>query len=75
MLYYVQYIFYLIPLAALVCFIISLCRYVSGRRQGLDAAEMKMRKMLLIVSAAVAGVLLAVIIALAVLLYTAVAFM
>ena len=70
-----------VPVGILVFFVISLCRYLSARKQerempgSVEAQDLKNRKALLIVSAVMAGVLLAVTIGLIVLLYMAVAFM
>jgi hypothetical protein len=74
-------LFFAVPVGILVFFAISLCRYLSARKQereipgSVEAQDLKNRKALLIVSAVMAGVLLAVTIGLIVLLYMAVAFM
>lgn len=62
-------IFYGIPVAALVFFVVSLCRFISAKSKNkkepgaFSAEEMKTRKMLLIISALIVGVLVAVVIA------------
>ena len=74
-------LFFAVPVGILVFFVISLCRYLSARKQerelpgSVEAQDLKNRKAMLIVSAVMAGVLLAVTIGLIVLLYMAVAFM
>ena len=73
--------FYGIPAAALVFFAVSLFLFCHGRHQNkrtpgtVPAEKMRVRKILLIVSAVIAGVLLTVLLGLAVLLMMAVAFM
>ena len=74
-------LFFTVPVGILVFFVISLCRYLSARKQereipgSVEAQDLKNRKAMLIVSAVMAGVLLVVTIGLIVLLYMAVAFM
>ena len=65
----------LLPLGTIVFFIVSLVRYVSGKRAGCKEAEMKRRKVLLVVSAILMGVLVASIIGIIALLYMAIAYM
>lgn len=81
MLYYVQYVFYGLPVLALIFFIVSLCRFIYAKKKNkiqpgwFGVAEMRKRKRLLVISSVIAGVFAAVIVGLAILLYTAVAFM
>lgn len=81
MFYIIQFIFYGIPVAAICFFAGSLYRYFHAKSVNkkepdtFSAAEMKKRKILLIVSSVIAGVLALVVIGFAILLYTAVAFM
>ena len=39
-----------LPIAAIIFFIVSLVRFLSGRKSGCDTREMKRRKILLVVS-------------------------
>lgn len=81
MLYLTQFIFYGIPIALILFFVISLWRYCYARSENkrepgrFSAEEMIKRKSMLIVSAVIAGAAAVVVIALMLLLYTAVAFM
>lgn len=81
MFYLIQCIFYGIPIAAILFLAISLYRYVHAKSANkkepgtFSASEMKKRKILVIVSSVIAGVLALVVIGFAILLYTAVAFM
>ncbi|MBQ8232760.1 MAG: hypothetical protein IJZ34_12660 [Lachnospiraceae bacterium] len=81
MLYYIQYIFYGLPIIALLFFIISLCRYISAKRKNkampnsYSTEEIKKRKLLLIVSSVIAGVFIMVVVSLIVLLFMAAAYM
>lgn len=81
MLYYVQYIFYGVPILALVFFCVSLVRYISAKRknkrqpESVGAKELQRRKLLLIISSVIVGVFVFAIVGLIVLLHTAVAFM
>lgn len=74
-------LFFGVPLGALVFFIVSLVRFLSARSANQNApdtfspAEMQKRRILLIVSGVLAGAFLLVVIAVVVLLFTAVAFM
>lgn len=63
------------PAAAIVFFIVSLVRFCSGKRNGCEASEMSKRKLLLVVSAVIAGTLIAALIGIMVLLATALAYM
>ena len=75
MVYVMQYLFYGIPIAAVLFFLISLGRYFDGKDKKITAEKMRLRKQLLVISSIIFGVLAAVVIAIIVLLYTAVAFM
>ena len=76
-----KYIFFGIPLAAILFFIISLCRYIRAKiinkkEPGrFSTEEMNKRKILLIVSSVIVGVLVAVVVAFVVMIYMAVAYM
>lgn len=72
---------YLIPLAAIVFFIVSLCCYVAARSRykaepnDLNAQKKSATKTLLIVSSIIMGVLVVVIVAFMALMFSAVAYM
>lgn len=75
-------LFYLgTPVAVLVLFVISLCRYLSAKKRNkaepgrVSDTDLKKRRIMLIVTAALLGVLVAIVIALAALLSMAVAYM
>ncbi len=76
-----SYIFYLIPLAFFVFFAVSLILFLTAKAKNKKApgtytkSQIQTRKIMLIISAVIAGVLLAVIISLIALLYMAVAYM
>ena len=76
-----QIVFYGIPLGALAFFVGSLVRFCGGRKANrltpcaVPAEEMRVRKVMLVVSSVIVGVLAAVVIGFTVLLYMAVAFM
>jgi asparagine N-glycosylation enzyme membrane subunit Stt3 len=65
----------LLPLGTVVFFIVSLVRYVSGKKAGCEGQELKRRKILLVVSSVMMGVLVASLVGIIVLLYMAIAFM
>ena len=71
-------IFYGIPVAAIVFFVVSLCRFISAKSKNkkepgiFSAEEIKNRKLLLIISLLIVGVLVAVVIAFIVVLSMAV---
>jgi len=79
--YVISILYYLIPASALVFFIVSLVRFVYARRKnkrspGTYSEEaMKSRKICLIVSSVIAGILAAVVLGFIGLLMMAVAFM
>lgn len=83
MIYWNEVLFYGIPLAAFVFFIVSLVRYRQMKTAIESMSEpdqdslqkLKTRKFLLIVASVIAGVFALVVIAFAVLLFLAVAFM
>lgn len=64
-----------LPIGAIVFFIVSLVRYLSGRRSGCETQEMKRRKILLVISSVIMGVLVASILGIIALLYMAIAYM
>ena len=66
---------FIIPVAAIAFFIVSLVRYLDGRKNGCDDSEMSKRKLLLILSAVIVGVLIVAVLSLIVLLYMAIAYM
>jgi hypothetical protein len=76
-----QILFYGIPLGALAFFVVSLVRFCGGRKANrltpgaVPAEEMRVRKIMLVVSSVIVGLLAAVVIGFTVLLYMAVAFM
>ncbi len=80
--YYVSTaLFLLIPIAIIAFFAVSLCKYVSAKKKNkktpgaVIAREMDRLKTVLIVSSVAAGVLLAAVIGITVLMYLAVAYM
>lgn len=81
MLYFVQFLYFAIPVAAILFFIVSLCLFLSARKHNkqqpgsVSAQTLRKRKIMLIVSSVIAGVLAAIVIAFIALLYMAVAFM
>lgn len=81
MLYFIQFLYFAIPVAAILFFIVSLCLFFSARKQNklqpgsVSAQTLRKRKIMLIVSSVIAGVLAAIVIAFIALLYMAVAFM
>ena len=76
-----QILFYGITLGALAFFVVSLVRFCGGRKANrltpgaVPAEEMRVRKIMLVVSSVIVGLLAAVVIGFTVLLYMAVAFM
>ena len=64
-----------LPIGAIVFFIVSLVRYLSGRKNSCETQEMKRRKILLVISSVIMGVLVASIIGRIALLYMAIAYM
>ena len=81
MLYLMQMLYYLIPVAAIVFFVVSLWLYLAARKRNkqqpgaVRAGRLKWLKWQLIVASAVVGVLVAVLIVFVFLLFMAVAFM
>ena len=72
---------YLIPLVAIIFFIVSICNYVAAKKKykaepnDLNAQKKGATKTVLIVSSIIMGVLLVVVIGFIALMYTAVAYM
>ena len=64
-----------LPAGAIVFFIVSLVRFLAGRKNGCEAQEMKRRKILLVVSSVIMGVLVASLFGIIALLYMAIAYM
>ena len=64
-----------LPIGAIVFFIVSLVRFLSGRKGGCEAQEMKRRKILLVISSVIMGVLVASMLGIIALLYMAIAYM
>lgn len=81
MAYLMQFLFYGIPVAAIILFIVSLIRYrIAKKKNKLEpgsysAKEMKERKLLAVVSGVIAGTFLIIILSFVALLFLAVAFM
>lgn len=81
MLYLVEFLYFVIPFAAIIFFVVSLCQYLSAKKQNkrqpgsVSPQTLKNRKILLIVSSVIAGVLVAILITFVALLFMAVAFM
>lgn len=81
MLYLMEFLYFAIPIAAIIFFVVSLCLYLSAKKQNklqpgsVSAQTLRSRKIMLIVSSVIAGVLAVVVIAFIVLLFMAVAFM
>jgi len=73
--------FFLIPVIAVICFVVSLISFCIARKRNKEVpgsysdSQIKTRKIFLIISSVIAGILLAIVIGIIVLLYTAVAFM
>ena len=76
-----SYIFFLIPIAFFAFFAVSLIMFLVAKSKNKKVpgtyteSQIKGRKIMLVISAVIAGVLLAVIVALTILLYMAVAYM
>ncbi len=81
MIYLIQAFFWLVPVAALVGFIVTLCMYLYAKRKNkrepgsVGECVLKSRKNAFIVCSVVFGLVVAMIAALVIMLYTAVAFM
>ena len=81
MIYLTQAFFWLVPTAALVGFIVTLCVYISSKRKNnrepgsIGECVLKARRNAFIVCSVVFGLVVAMIAALVILLYMAVAFM
>lgn len=81
MLYLMEFLYFAIPAAAIIFFVGSLCLYLSAKKQNkrqpgsVSSQTLKSRKIMLIVSSVIAGVLAAIVIAFIALMFMAVAFM
>jgi hypothetical protein len=81
MIYITQAFFWLVPLAALVGFIVTLCMYLSAKRKNkrepgsIGECVLRARKNAFIVCSVVFGLVVAMIAALVIMLYMAVAYM
>ena len=81
MIYLTQAFFWLVPTAATVGFIVTLCAYIAAKRKNkrepgsIGECVLKSRRNAFIVCSVVFGLVVAMIAALVILLYTAVAFM
>jgi len=74
----VEWLYFLIPLAAVAFFLVSMVRWLQAKDAPpgtFTPEQLRTRKLLFVISAAVAGVLVAVIVGFFLLLMTAVAFM
>lgn len=78
---YFIFLFFAIPTISVVAFGVSLYRYLSAKKKNklspgtLSAKDMTKRKASLIVFAIIAGILVAMVVGIIVLLFTAIAFM
>ena len=81
MLNFVEFLFFAVPIGAIVFFAVSLHRYRSAKEQNkqlpgsVSQEQMKIRKLLLILSSVIAGVLVLAVIGVIVTLFFAIAFM
>ena len=81
MIYLTQAFFWMVPIAALVSFIVTLCMYIASKKKNkrepgsIGECVMKARRNAFVVCSVVFGLVVAMIVALVILLYTAVAFM
>jgi len=81
MYYIVSALFYLIPAAALIFFVVSLIRYLHAKKKNKQTPDsfspdqIKSRKLCLAVSSVIAGILAVVVLAFVVLIMMAIAFM
>ncbi len=81
MLYLMEFLYFAIPVAAIIFFVVSLCLYFSAKKQNklqpgsVSTQTLRFRKTMLIVSSVIAGVLVVVFLAFVALLFMAVAFM
>lgn len=75
MLYITETLFFLIPIAAIVFFVVSIILYFSAKNKNKQApdsfseSQMKTRKTLLTISSVIAGILAAVVVGLALLTF------
>jgi len=76
-----EFLYFAIPVAAIIFFVVSLCLYFSTKKQNklqpgsVSTQTLRSRKTMLIVSSVIAGVLVVVFLAFVALLFMAVAFM
>ena len=81
MLYLMEFLYFAIPVAAIIFFVVSLCMYLSAKKQNkrqpgsVSSQTIKNRKILLILSSVISGVLVTILIAFIALLFMEVAFM
>ena len=81
MVYLMMLLFYLLPIGAIVFFVKSLTSYLSARKEyrygtgNVSQEELKKRKLFLIVSSVIMGVLVAVVVGFLFLLIMAIAYM
>lgn len=81
MMYVMGFLYFASPVGAIVFFVLSLCQYLSVKKRNrhqpgsVSPEILRSRKIMLIVSSVIFGVLAVVVIAFIVLLSTAVAFM
>ena len=81
MLYLIEFLYFAIPVSAVIFFVVSLCQYVSAKKQNkrqpgsVSPQIVKSRRIRLILSSVIAGVLVTVVLAFTALLFMAVAFM
>ena len=81
MLYLMEFLYFAIPVAAIIFFVVSLCLYFSAKKQNklqpgsVSTQTLRSRKTMLIVSSVIASVLVVVFLAFVALLFMAVAFM
>ncbi len=81
MIYLTQAFFWLVPTAALVGFIVTLCAYIAAKRKNkrepgsIGECVLKSRRNAFIVCSVVFGLVVAMIAALLIMLFTAIAFM
>lgn len=77
----IMLIYLAVPIAALVFFLVSLCLYISAKNQerrlpgSVNPQTLQTRKVMLIVSSVIAGVLVAVLIGFMILVMSSIAYM
>lgn len=81
MLFLMEFLYFAIPIAAIIFFVVSLWLYLSAKKQNkrqpgsVSTSTLKSRKIMLVVSSVIAAILAMVVIAFIALLFMAVAFM